>query len=120
MNNVYHTNDENDMWMFLLPTQPEKAEICINFKSAYGLGAIRIWNYNVESKDENNKGIKDINLYLNKSLIFNGTIFPGKGKPEDDYCTTIFLVSLGYNMESRGPRQFHDTFILTELLSCTN
>jgi hypothetical protein len=88
---VFHTNDENDMWMFLLPTAPEKAELCINFKSACGLGAVRIWNYNVESKDENNNGIKDINLYLNKSLIFNGTIFPGKGKPEDDYCTTIFL-----------------------------
>merc|ERR1711988_350373 len=61
---IYHTNDENDMWMFLIPTMPEYAEISINFKSAYGLGAIRIWNYNVETKDENNKGIKDINLYL--------------------------------------------------------
>ena len=91
VNGKFHTNKEDDMWIFLLPSAPETAEICVNFKSAYGLGAIRIWNYNIESKNDNNKGIKDINLYLNKSLIFNGTIFPGKGKIDEDYCTTIFL-----------------------------
>lgn len=90
VNGIFHTNNELDMWTFLLPTAPETAEISINFKSANGLGAVRIWNYNVSEKDGNSKGIKDINLYLNKNLFFNGTIFPGKGKIED-YCSTVFL-----------------------------
>jgi hypothetical protein len=90
VNGIFHTNNELDMWTFLLPTAPEAAEISINFKSANGLGAVRIWNYNVSEKDGNSKGIKDINLFLNKNLFFNGTIFPGKGKIED-YCSTVFL-----------------------------
>ena len=72
-NNIYHTNDENNMWMFLLPTAPEKAEICVNFKSAHGLGAIRIWNYNVLCKDDNNKFIWQV-LSMPKFFVKKGPL----------------------------------------------
>ena len=66
--------------------------ITIDFQSLVSVSLIRIWNYN-KSRIHSFRGAKDIEILLDKSLVFKGEInkAPGRILDADQYCEYIVL-----------------------------
>nr|XP_014340944.1 PREDICTED: uncharacterized protein KIAA0556 [Latimeria chalumnae] len=56
----------------------------------FGISKIRIWNYN-KSFSDLDIGAKDMRIYLDSNLVFDGEIEKGCGNQVFDYSTTIDL-----------------------------
>jgi hypothetical protein len=48
------------------------------------LSGIKIWNYNKSMRD-GTKGVREVQVYLNEDLKYEGSIKMGKGSLKDDY-----------------------------------
>ena len=86
------TDDEKHMWLVPLPVPPLNLEICISLPSSDPPAGLRLWNYNKSFLDSV-KGIKEIQLYKDKELVWEGIVQRGCGNKFDDYSTDIPLAS---------------------------
>ncbi|XP_054609363.1 katanin-interacting protein isoform X2 [Dunckerocampus dactyliophorus] len=86
----------------------------------FGVSRIKIWNYN-RSLNELDIGARDIKLYLNSTLVFEGELERGCGNQVFDYSTTIELQdfqasdslfsspsSSGHNLHGASPQRHDD------------
>jgi len=78
------------MWSCRFPTYPKCALLFIGVVSKAGIGALRIWNFNKSSIDAT-KGVKELEIFLNDSPKWFGTVKCGVGNDTSEYGTTIFL-----------------------------
>ena len=92
------TDEEKHMWLVPLPVPPLNLEICISLPSAEAPAGLRLWNYNRSFLDSV-KGVKEIQLYKDKELVWEGTVQRGCGNKYDDYSTDIPL-ALGFCFKS--------------------
>ncbi|XP_069547538.1 katanin-interacting protein isoform X1 [Brachyistius frenatus] len=86
----------------------------------FGISCIKIWNYN-RNLNELYIGARNIKLYLNSTLVFEGELEKGCGNQVFDYSTTIDLqdfqvsdslfsspVSSGHNLRGASPHRYED------------
>ena len=85
------TDDDKHMWLVPLPAPPLNLEICISLPNTESPAGLRIWNYNKSFLDSV-KGIKEIQLYKDKELVWEGIVQRGCGNKFDDYSTDISLI----------------------------
>lgn len=83
------TDDDRHMWLVPLPVPPLTLEICFNLTEAPA--GLRIWNYNKSFLDSV-KGIKEIQLFRDKEIIWEGVVQRGCGNKFDDYSTDVILL----------------------------
>jgi len=91
VNGEKFTNEHRNMWIGSLPmpqTPPIFLEILVYFALNVDLAAVKIWNYNKSVRDST-KGVRDIELYLNGELKYEGTVKMGRGQIQDDYSQLI-------------------------------
>ena len=83
------TNDPDHMWFCNLPLLSEEhVSIELTFQAQDRIGFIRVWNYNKTVIDAK-MGVKQTNVYLDGSLIYQGSIRQGTGSPIADYSHHI-------------------------------
>jgi hypothetical protein len=75
--NNFFTCDQSHCWMAPF-TNSRPNKISIDFGGLCTLGMIRIWNYN-KSRIYTNRGAKDVEILLDKKLIFKGEIKKASG-----------------------------------------
>lgn len=85
-----HTEDDKHMWSIPLPIPPLNLEISVNLPE--NPSGIRIWNYN-KSVLDSVKGIKDVQIFKDKDLVWEGIVKRGCGNKFDNYATDISLSS---------------------------
>ncbi|KAK9888341.1 hypothetical protein WA026_000596 [Henosepilachna vigintioctopunctata] len=81
VNNLFDgvNRTQDDMHIWLAPFyKNEKHVIKIVFQHSVTLGMIRIWNYN-KSRIHSYRGVKDLLMYLDEKLIFQGEIARASG-----------------------------------------
>ncbi|XP_035694968.1 protein KIAA0556-like isoform X6 [Branchiostoma floridae] len=79
---VNRTRDDIHMW--LAPYTPNGNHyICLTFQQPCKVAMIRIWNYN-KSRIHSFRGARDIEMMLDKSLIFKGEIAKASGLLQGD------------------------------------
>ncbi|XP_078693037.1 katanin-interacting protein-like isoform X5 [Branchiostoma floridae x Branchiostoma belcheri] len=79
---VNRTRDDIHMW--LAPYTPNANHyICLTFQQTCKVAMIRIWNYN-KSRIHSFRGARDIEMTLDKSLIFKGEIAKASGLLQGD------------------------------------
>lgn len=89
VNGEKHTDDEKNMWIVPLPVPPLNLEIIINLTE--NPAGMRIWNYN-KSFLESVKGIKELQVYKDKEIVWEGQVKRGSGSKYDEYFTDVALV----------------------------
>ena len=95
INGEKYTNNHKNMWIAPLPMPP--LHLNIIFTINHYITGIRIWNYNKSILDST-KGIKDITIYKNNKIIYQGEINKAYGNPTIDYYTEIFFTNNDNNM----------------------
>ena len=93
VNGEKFTNEHRNMWIGSLPlpqTPPIFLEILVYFALNIDLAAVKIWNYNKSVRD-GTKGVRDVELYLNDELKYEGTVKMGRGQINDDYSQLIAI-----------------------------
>lgn len=71
---VYRTHDEKHIWQMSLDDKINlPITLKIYFNSIIQLALLRIWNHN-KSRIYWDRGIKDIQLFLDQEMIFQGEI----------------------------------------------
>ena len=79
------------MWIGRLPlpqSPPVHLEIVIYFNLNVELGVVKIQNYNKSVRD-GTKGVRDIELYLNDELKYDGIVKMGRGQLNEDFSQII-------------------------------
>lgn len=87
VNGEKFTNEHRNMWIGSLPPPqrpPVHLEIVIQFALTTKLAAVKIWNYN-KSLRHGAKGVRDIQLFLNDELKYEGPVKMGRGQTNEDY-----------------------------------
>ena len=83
INGMKLTRDEKNMWLGYLPTPPSTLEIQIRYDKNIQIGGIKIWNYNKGIIDCT-KGVFQMQILLNDSIKWTGTMQPGKSKTNNE------------------------------------
>jgi len=78
------------MWIGYLPKPPKHLEILVYFNKDVLLGGLKIWNYN-KSIIDCTKGVKDVQILINDSMVWEGSLLSGKGQVNVEYATFIVL-----------------------------
>jgi protein JBTS26 len=91
------TDDDKHMWVVPLPVPPLNLEICLSLTSNEPPAGMRVWNYNKSFLDSV-KGIREVQIYKDKELVWEGIIQRGCGNKVDDYSTDIPLIP-GFNIK---------------------
>ena len=89
-NNEFPSFGEKNMWTCNLPNPPLTLEIVICLPKGKEVGGIIIANYN-KSLLESNKGVKDLEIFINGKSSWRGIIKKGSGKNNDELPTEIKL-----------------------------
>ena len=77
-------------------------EIVISVESVFGVGGLKIYNYN-KSLLESIKGIKEMEIILDNTLVWDGLLNKGTAIENDpNICTTIKFKE---NIEFEGQSQ---------------
>lgn len=66
-------------------------EIVIEIDKDTRIGGLKIWNYNKSSLDCT-KGVKEVEILINDSNVWQGRIESGRGQTSVEYATAIALV----------------------------
>uniref|UniRef100_A0A8C8S095 KIAA0556 n=1 Tax=Pelusios castaneus TaxID=367368 RepID=A0A8C8S095_9SAUR len=61
----------------------------------FGISKIKIWNYNTTTLSDLDIGAKNVKLYIDENLVFDGQLEKGCGDLATDCCTTIDLKDSG-------------------------
>ncbi|KAK3267982.1 hypothetical protein CYMTET_23489, partial [Cymbomonas tetramitiformis] len=86
------TNDRN-MWVGQLPQQPAGSPLELRFCMPAGVGTVstlQIWNYN-KSINESAKGVREMQVYLDSELVWQGIVARGTGNTTADFSTSVRL-----------------------------
>lgn len=81
VNGLKFTNEHRNMWIGSLPlpqSPPLYLEILVFFARDTKLSAVKIWNYNKSVRDST-KGVRDIQLFVNDELKYEGPVRMGRG-----------------------------------------
>ncbi|XP_038276619.1 katanin-interacting protein isoform X7 [Dermochelys coriacea] len=57
----------------------------------FGISKIKIWNYNTTTLSDLDIGAKNVKLYIDENLVFNGQLEKGCGDLTTDFSTTVDL-----------------------------
>uniref|UniRef100_A0A8C3RRX3 KIAA0556 n=1 Tax=Chelydra serpentina TaxID=8475 RepID=A0A8C3RRX3_CHESE len=57
----------------------------------FGISKIKIWNYNTSSLSDLDVGAKNVKLYIDENLVFDGQLEKGCGDLTTDFSTTVDL-----------------------------
>lgn len=87
-----YTEEEKHMWLGPMPQPPGNLEILITLPSTENVAGMRLWNYN-KSLLDSVKGVREIEVWKDGKLVWEGTVTRGCGNPYDDYFTDIPLVA---------------------------
>ncbi|XP_062848566.1 katanin-interacting protein isoform X2 [Trichomycterus rosablanca] len=95
VNGKTKTTKERDMWMcpFHAPVQLYFVLRNTERTPDFSIARIRIWNYN-RSLNEIDVGARDVRVYVNSTLVFEGQLQKGCGNHFFNYSTTIDLEEL--------------------------
>ncbi|XP_058252111.1 katanin-interacting protein isoform X2 [Hemibagrus wyckioides] len=95
VNGKTKTTKERDMWVcwFHAPVQLYFVVRNADRSPDFSITRIKIWNYN-HSLNELAVGARDVRVYVNSTLVFDGQLEKGCGNPVFDYSTTINLAEL--------------------------
>ncbi|MCJ8729076.1 hypothetical protein PDJAM_G00012230 [Pangasius djambal] len=95
VNGKTKTTKERDMWTcrFHAPVQLYFVVRNAECSSDFSIARIKIWNYN-RSLKELGVGARDVRVYVNSTLVFDGQLEKGCGNQVFDYSTTIDLEEL--------------------------
>ncbi|XP_043945355.1 katanin-interacting protein isoform X2 [Protopterus annectens] len=94
VNGKTKTTKERNMWncsfhppvqLYFIIRNPDRSP-------DFGISKIRIWNYN-KSLSDLDVGAKDVRIYLDGTLVFEGELDKGCGNQIFDYSTTVDLQS---------------------------
>jgi hypothetical protein len=93
INGIVNTTRDRHMWLCSLPAAADTPlEIVIQVPSPdLVLGHVRVWNYN-RSINDIAKGVKEVQIYLDGDLVWQGVIAKGCGNQVFDYSTRIPLL----------------------------
>ncbi|KAG6545885.1 hypothetical protein Mapa_012540 [Marchantia paleacea] len=93
LNGVVNTTREKNMWMCPLPPAGDPPlEIHIQVPGLDLIpGHMRIWNYN-RSIGETTKGVREMQVYVDRELIWQGMVGKGCGNRVFDYSSRIPLL----------------------------
>ena len=89
VNGEKHTDDDKNMWLVPLPAPPYNLELVVSLTE--NPAGLRIWNYN-KSFLESVKGVKEIQVFKDKDMIWEGQVKRGCGNKYDEYFTDVPLV----------------------------
>ncbi|XP_072275002.1 katanin-interacting protein [Pyxicephalus adspersus] len=110
-------NTQDDMHLWLAPFTLGKIQyIYLDFVSPCELAMIRIWNYN-NSRIHSFRGVKDIEMVLDHSLIFKGEIAKASGTLSgEEFGDTILFTTSDEILQaiSMYDHTFHEDFENTE------
>ena len=86
LDGVNWTSDDLHVWLAPF-TKGRPNTVTVTLPAPVSVSMIRIWNYN-KSRIHSYRGAKDLELFLDKSLIFKGEIqkAPGRILDADQYC----------------------------------
>ncbi|XP_053540567.1 katanin-interacting protein isoform X3 [Ictalurus punctatus] len=95
VNGKTKTTKERDMWAcrFHAPVQLYFVVRNTECSPDFSIARIKIWNYN-RSLNELAVGARDVRVYVNSTLVFDGRLEKGSGNQVFDYSTTIDLQEL--------------------------
>ncbi|XP_053091605.1 katanin-interacting protein isoform X2 [Pangasianodon hypophthalmus] len=95
VNGKTKTTKERDMWTcwFHAPVQLYFVVRNAECSPDFSIARIKIWNYN-RSLKELGVGARDVRVYVNSTLVFDGQLEKGCGNQVFDYSTTIELEEL--------------------------
>eukprot|EP00743_Colponemidia_sp_Colp-15_P010352 GILK01011394.1.p1 GENE.GILK01011394.1~~GILK01011394.1.p1 ORF type:complete len:1186 (-),score=244.93 GILK01011394.1:158-3268(-) len=89
---INYTCDDLHVWLAPF-SKGQDHLIRIDFQSVIGLSLIRIWNYN-KNRIHSSRGAKDVEIYLDESLIFKGEIRRAPGTLDGEpYAECILLTN---------------------------
>ncbi|CAG9311860.1 unnamed protein product [Blepharisma stoltei] len=86
-----YTEDEKHMWLGPMPEPPNNLEIVLTLPSSENISALRLWNYN-KSLLDSVKGVRELEVWKDGKLVWEGTVTRGCGNRYDDYYTDIPLI----------------------------
>ncbi|XP_060778741.1 katanin-interacting protein isoform X3 [Neoarius graeffei] len=94
VNGKTKTTKERDMWacQFHAPVQLYFVVRNTRCSLDFSIARIKIWNYNC--LNELGVGVRDVRVYVNSTLVFDGQLQKGSGHQVLDYSTTIDLEEL--------------------------
>ena len=101
VNGEKFTTEHRNMWIGHLPPPqqpPLHLEIYIWLPKDSEVSAVKIWNYNKSVRDST-KGVREIELYLNNELKYEGTVKMGRGQTRDDYSQLITFTNITLEQE---------------------
>ncbi|KAL3692610.1 hypothetical protein R1sor_006261 [Riccia sorocarpa] len=93
LNGIVNTTREKNMWICRLPPAGDpRLEIHIQVPdSDIVLGYLKVWNYN-RSMGDASKGVREMQLYVDGELMWQGMVAKGCGNRVFDYSTRISLL----------------------------
>lgn len=107
VNGEKFTCDHRNMWVGHLPppqTPPVYLEIIIHFQSGTELSALKVWNYNKSVRDST-KGVREVEVFLNNEIKYEGTVRMGRGQTDVDFSQLITFREVA--VEQEAPKQIH-------------
>ncbi|XP_053350725.1 katanin-interacting protein [Clarias gariepinus] len=95
VNGRTNSTRERDMWACQFHAPVQLYFVVRNTESSpdFSIAQIKIWNYN-RSPKELGVGARDVRVYVNSTLVFDGLLGKGCGNQASDYSTTITLQDL--------------------------
>ncbi|XP_072535348.1 katanin-interacting protein isoform X2 [Salminus brasiliensis] len=122
VNGKTKTTKERNMWMCTFHAPVQLYVVVRNAERSpdFSISRIKIWNYN-RSLSDLDVGARDVRVYVNSTLVYEGQLQKGCGNQVFDYSTTIDLqelhlpectspspVSSGHNLRGCSPRRYDD------------
>ncbi|CAM6100708.1 unnamed protein product [Calypogeia fissa] len=115
VNGIVNTTRDRHMWLCPLPpAEDPPLEILIQIPfSDLILGHMRVWNYN-RSISDIMKGVKEVQIYVDGDLIWQGVIAKGCGNQVFDYSTKIPLLDESPMSGTTSSTHIHGSCTLQE------
>ncbi|KAI4871459.1 hypothetical protein NFI96_021321 [Prochilodus magdalenae] len=95
VNGKTKTTKERNMWACIFHAPVQLYFVVRNAERSpdFSISRIKIWNYN-RSLNELDVGAREVRLYVNSTLVFEGQLQKGCGNQVFDYSTTVDLQEL--------------------------
>uniref|UniRef100_A0A8D0HK51 Katanin interacting protein n=1 Tax=Sphenodon punctatus TaxID=8508 RepID=A0A8D0HK51_SPHPU len=90
---VNRNQNEHFLWMcpFYPPIQLYFVIRNPSQSSDFGISKIKIWSYNTTTLSDLDVGAKNVKVYVDQTLVFDGELEKGCGNLNTDYSTTVYF-----------------------------
>ncbi|NXA41573.1 K0556 protein, partial [Eudromia elegans] len=107
VNKKIHTAKESFLWTcpFYPPIQLYFVIRNPTRSRDFGISKIKIWNYNTTALSDLDIGAKQVKLYVDENLVFDGELERGSGDLITDCSTTIDLTHHGQSVTTHSPNE---------------